>query len=234
MRQAILIWLVLTSLAIAQPKAVIDGPKSGATGDLIVLDGSQSVGDGHRWVMPTGLQTLGCGADAWPGQIAFASGKAGVYTFQLIVADKTAAIDYTMHTVTIGGATEPVEPGPVDPTPTPVPELEKLEKLSYESASRLADSATAKGLADSILAVDAQISAMCSRQQCPTLQAAQAMMVAAIEQRLLERTGASRNVNWLDGWRKPMNEAISKMQGVDVPKYQAIMRAMAAGLSKAQ
>jgi hypothetical protein len=232
MRQAILIWLVLTSLAIAQPKAVIDGPKSGATGDLIVLDGSQSVGDGHRWVMPTGLQTLGCGADAGPGQIAFASGKPGIYTFQLIVADKTAAIDYVMHTVTIGGATGPVEPDPVDPTPTPVPELEKLEKLSTESASRLADTPTAKAIASAILAVDQHIESMCNSGQCPGLDAAKAMMVGGIENALSARPRTSLRVNWLDGWRKPMDAAIKSLNPKDVPTYRATMRAVASGLNR--
>ena len=230
--RSLIFWLVLIGVSYGQPKAIVTGPTNSTTGDLVVLDGSSSVGDGHKWIMPAGLQTLGCDPAAGVGQIAFASGRPGIFTFTLIVADKTAAIDYATHTVTIGDGTGPVDPGPIDPTPTPVPELEKLEKLSYESASRLADATTAKGLADSILAVDAQISSLCSRRFCPTLQDAQAMMVAAIETRLLERTGSSRDVHWLDGWRRPMNEAIAKIQNVDVPKYQAIMRAMAAGLAR--
>lgn len=232
MARSLILWLMLAGVCFGQPKAVIEGPTIGATGDLVVLDGSRSTGDGHEWVMPAGLQTLGCDVATGVGQIAFASGRPGQFTFTLIVADKTAAIDYVTHTVTIGGGTGPVDPGPVDPTPTPVPDLKKLEDLSYESASRLADAATAKGLADSILAVDAQIAAMCSKGQCPGIQSAQSMMVSAIERRLLERGGASRSVNWLDGWRKPINEALSKLQGVDVPKYQAAMRAVAAGLSR--
>lgn len=231
MARSLILWLMLVSVCYGQPKAVIDGPTSGATGDLVVLDGSKSVGDGHKWVMPTGLQTLGCDVATGVGQIAFASGRPGQFTFTLIVADKTAAIDYVTHTVTIGSG-GPVDPGPIDPTPTPVPDLKKLEDLSYESASRLADAATAKGLADSILSVDARITGMCASGQCPGLQTAQSMMVSAIEQRLLQRTGNSRNVNWLEGWRKPINDALSKLQGVDVPKYQAAMRAVASGLSR--
>lgn len=222
-----LLFTIATNVALAQPKAVIDGPKSGATGDLIVLDGSQSVGDGHLWVLPANLQTLACG-DVGPGQIAFASGKAGVYTFALIVADKTAAIDHVTHTVAIGGA---IEPEPVDPPdePTPAPEL---EKLSYESASRLADFVTAAGLADSILAADAQIENMCKVGQCPGLAQAQAIMVSAIERRLLARAGVSRNVDWLNGWRKPINAELAKLINVDVSKYRAAMRSVAAGLSR--
>lgn len=234
MTRGLILWLILAGVCFGQPKAVIEGPTRGATGDLVVLDGSSSTGDGHKWIMPAGLQTLGCEAGAGVGQIAFASGRPGVYSFTLIVADKQAAIDYAIHTVTIGSGTGPVDPGPIDPTPTPVPDLNKLEQLSYESASRLADATTARGLVDSILGVDAQISSLCSRRLCPTLQDAQAMMVSAIETRLLERTGVSRNVNWLAGWRKPINDAIARLQNVDVPKYQAAMRAVASGLSRVQ
>lgn len=226
--RSLIIALMLTSAVMAEVNAVIEGPTIGTPGDLVVLDGSRSVGDGHQWIMPTNIQTLACAPISGPGQIAFASGKAGTFTFTLIVADKTAAIDYATHTVTIGSG------GPVDPPPTPmpVPDLRRIEELSYESASRLADATTAKGLADSILAVDAQIAGLCARGQCPGLQSAQSMMVSAIERRLLERTGASRNVDWLNGWRKPVNDALAKLQGVDVPKYQAAMRAVAAGLSR--
>ena len=230
MRNAVcVILLLLANVAHAQPRAVINGPMTGATGDLIVLDGSSSVGDGHKWVMPANLQTLGCG-DVGPGQVAFASGKAGVYTFALIVADKTAAIDYVTHTVTIGGTTEPDPTDPPD-VPTPAPEL---EKLSFESASRLADATTARGLADAIMAVDSQIESLCSAGQCPTVSTAQSMMVNAIERRLLARTGASRNVDWLNGWRKPVNDALGKLTAVDLVKYRAAMRSVAAGLSRVQ
>lgn len=236
MWRVLAIWLLLASPTLADAVAIIDGPKTGRVGDLIVLDGSQSVGDGFRWIVPEGLQTLNCGQGG-PGQLAFASGKAAAYTFTLIAADKEASIDYVTHTVTITGGLQPTptpdpEPDPVpdDPTPTPVPVLEQLEKLSRESAARLADEVTAKGLADAILATDAQIESMCASGQCPGLSAAKQMMVVAIERRLLAREGASRNVNWLDGWRKPINEAISRLNAVDVPSYRAVMRAVASGL----
>lgn len=222
--------------SLAEVNAVIDGPETGNPGDLIVLDGGQSTGDGHRWIIPEGLQTLACGS-AGPGQLAFASGTAGAYTFGLIVADKEASIDYVTHTVTIAGSLPVPDPDPTpdpdpDPTPTPVPELEQIEKLSAESAARLADSTTAKSIAEAITLVETEIDAMCSRGQCPGLDATKSMMVAAIERKLLERRGASRSVNWLDGWRKPINEAISRLQITDVPTYRAVMRAVAAGLGR--
>jgi hypothetical protein len=239
-----LLAILLCSPSLADVRAVIDGPATGNPGDLIVLNGMNSVGDGHHWVIPEGLQTLACG-NAGPGQLAFASGRAGSYTFGLIVADKEAAIDYVTHTVRIGGSlpqpppTEPDQPDlpipdPDEPEqPTPVPGLEQIEKLSMEKAAALADSTTAKSIAQGILEVDRQIEVMCSRGQRPGLPAVKQMMVATIEGRLLGRRGASLNVNWLDGWRKPINEAINRLNAVDVPSYRAIMRAVAVGLTKA-
>jgi hypothetical protein len=246
MLKALCIIALLAVTSFADVKAVIDGPSTGNPGDLIVLNGVNSIGDGHRWVIPEGLQTLACGT-AGPGQLAFASGRAGSYTFGLIVADKEAAIDYVTHTVKIGGSLP--QPPPTDPDqpdlpipdpdepdepdqPTPVPGLEQIEKLSMEKAASLADSTTAKSIAQGILEVDRQIEVMCSRGQCPGLASVKQMMVATIEGRLLGRRGASLNVNWLDGWRKPINEAINKLNAVDVPSYRAIMRAVAVGLSQ--
>lgn len=241
MIRCLILVVLLSATSLADVAAVIDGPKLASPGDLVVLDGSQSVGDGHRWVIPDGLQTLACG-NVGPGQLAFASGKAGAYTFGLIVADKEASIDYVTHTVTIAGSLPTPEPvpdpvpdqpeEPEQPGPTPVPGLEQLEKLSAERSAALADPETAKGLAEIIRNTDRAIEQMCAGGQCPGLSATKAMMVAAIEQRLAARRGASLQVNWLDGWRVPVNEAINRLNAADVPTYRAMMRAVAAGLSR--
>ena len=237
--KSLLIWLALATVALADVQAIIDGPTSGNAGDLVVLDGSKSVGDGWKWLLPDGLQTLSCGANDTPGQVAFAVGRPGKYTFALILADKNAAIDYVSHTVVIGGTLPGPEPDPTpdpepdpQPEPTPVPELERLERLSTESAARLADAVTARGLAEAIMSVERQIEAMCAAGQCPGLSAAKAMMVGAIERRLLARTGSSRNVNWIDGWRVPIDTRIKSLNPQDVPTFRAMMRAVAAGLTK--
>lgn len=228
--RSLIITLLFASTAFAEVNAVIEGPTTGNPGDLVVIDGSRSVGDGHQWIMPSNIQALACAPISGPGQVAFASGIAGTFTFTLIVADRTAAIDYAVHTVIIGGNPQPHPPDVPTPVPTPAPDL---EKISYESASRLADATTARGLADSILAVELQIAGLCSRGQCPELKTAQSMMVVAIERRLSERIGASRNVDWLNGWRKPINTALARLTSMDLVKYQAAMRAIAAGLSRA-
>ncbi len=224
--------VLFCSTAMAEVKAVITGPAQGNPGDLVVLDGGQSTGDGHRWIIPEGLQTLACGT-VGPGQVAFASGKAGTYTFGLIVADKEAAIDYVTHTVTIKGSLPQPDPDPIpDPEPTPVPELKQIETLSMESAAKLADATTAKAIQAAIVGVEKEIDLMCSRGQCPGLETAKAMMVAAIESTLNARSRTSLKVNWLDGWRRPVDAAIKRLNAADVPAYRAIMRAVAAGLAR--
>ena len=241
-------WFALAAIfccttTLADVRAIIDGPTSGNAGDLVVLDGSKSVGDGWKWLLPEGLQTLSCGATDSPGQVAFAVGKPGRYTFALILADKEAAIDYVSHTVVIGGSLPDPTPDPdptpnPDPTPdpqpepTPVPELERLEKLSQESAARLADAVTARAIGEAILAVDRRIDAMCASGQCPGLSSAKAMMVKAIEDTLLYRKGSSRDVMWVDGWRVPIDTRIKSLNPMDLPTYRAMMRAVAVGLTK--
>lgn len=218
----------LPSTLMAEAVATIKGPTEGRQGDLIVLDGAESVGDGFRWISPEGIQTLNCG-NGGPGQLAFASGKAAKFTFTLIAADKEANIDFVTHTVTIGTPAPVPDPNPPD-DPTPVPSLDALRDLAKERAMGLSDKETAKGLAQAILAVDAKAEELCSTGQCPGLAQLKAMMVAAIEQRLQQRKGSSLLVNWLDGWRKPVNDAIVKLNIVDVPTYRAAMRAVAVGL----
>lgn len=153
-----------------------------------------------------------------------------------VISEGPLQWDDELVTVVVGDS--PIPPDPTDPTdptdpidPVPVPVLEGLTKLSAESAARLNDSPTAKALAAAIRSTDAELEAMCSRGQCPGLNAAKAAMVAAIERTLLLRGDASRRVNWLDGWRVPINQRLQDINPADVPTYRAAMRAVATGLS---
>lgn len=234
---AIVLSLSFGPWAIAEVSAVIDGPTEGRTGDLVVLSGEQSVGDGYRWIPPPGLQTLECQGAA--RQIAFASGRSGQFTFTLVLADTEANIAYATHTVAISSSGEQPAPGPdPDPGPEPDPEpepgnYEGIRRLSMESAEALADRATAQSLSAAIRAADEAMEQLCRTGQCPGLAAAKQMMVAAIERSLLLRAGNSRRVNWLDGWRRPLNEALGQLPLDTVPAYRAAMRAAALGLSQA-
>ena len=216
-------------------EAKISGPNTARTGDLVVISAKESTGKAFKWIMPANIQTLSC-SDL---EFGFASGTPGVYTFTLIAADTEGdgdQIAVASHTVRVGGAVTPppVEPEPEEPEePTPPPsDLEKLRKLSKESAARLADTTTARGLSATIQAKATEIAAMCDAGQCPTLDGAKRLMVAAIENRLLARTGNSRNVNWADGWRVPINEGLKATNTTTVANYLTAMRAIAVGLSE--
>lgn len=108
---------LLLLLLFCEVHAVISGPAQSPPGDLVVLHSTESVGDNYKWVAPPGLQTLECS-----GNLAFATGKPGTYTFLLIAADKEAAIDVASHTVTVGSPPE----NPADPTPTPATDFAKI------------------------------------------------------------------------------------------------------------
>jgi len=199
------LWIVaLLACSGFAAEAKISGPATAKTGDLVVINAKESTGKAFKWVMPEGLATLSCSEL----EFGFASGTPGVYTFTLIAADTEGdgdKISVASHTVRVGGAVVDPDPKPDPEEPTPPPSnLEELRKLSKESASRLADSTTAKGLSEAIQTEASRIAKMCEQGQCPTLDGAKRLMVIAIENRLLARAGYSRNVNWTDGWRGPI------------------------------
>lgn len=232
MRTAMLIVLLLCSTALAQPKANIQGPGEALAGDLVVLSARESVGDGFRWVQPEGVQTLQCGDGM---DLAFASGRPGVYTFMLIAADKEAAIDYARHSVVIRAqGTEPappVEREPEKPTP-PAPPLQELVELSRNSSKALGDQPTATALAATIRATAGSIQSRCDAGTCPGLAEAKRLMVQSIEMTLLARSGNSRNVDWANGWRVPVNAKLQSINTTTVPAYLTAMRAVATGLAE--
>lgn len=123
---------------------------------------------------------------------------------------------------------KPEEPGP-DP-PKPAPGLDGIEELSKQLADKLDDSATRVALASAITKACDDLDAMCKSGQCPGLPQAKMTVVAAIEQTLALR--AKPDKNWLDGWRRPISEAISKLNPVDPPTYISIMRTAAQGLER--
>jgi hypothetical protein len=214
-------------------EAKISGPNTAKTGDLVVISAKESTGKAFKWIMPSNIQTLSC-SDL---EFGFASGTPGVYTFTLIAADTESdgnQIAVASHTVRVGGAVEPAPEEPEQPPPDePTPGLfEALRKLSQESATRLNDKTTATGLAETIRAKADEIEAMCERGQCPTLDGAKRLMVVAIENRLLARSGVSRNVNWADGWRVGINAELKASNTQTVALYLAAMRAVALGLTQ--
>jgi hypothetical protein len=229
------LWIVaLLACSGFAAEAKISGPATAKTGDLVVINASESTGKAFKWVMPEGLATLSCSEL----EFGFASGTPGVYTFTLVAADTEGdgdKISVASHTVRVGGVVVVPDPDPKpDPEePNPPPSnLDELRELSKESAAKLADSITARGLSEAIQTEASRIAKMCEQGQCPTLDGAKRLMVQSIENRLLMRAGASRNVAWSSGWREPINAALKVNPATTVEAYLAAMRAVAVGLSE--
>lgn len=123
-------------------------------------------------------------------------------------------------------------PGPVEPPPPPPPPpiSQDLVDISRRAAAALNDRETSAGLATTIRTTIAGIEQQCATGQCPGLDAVKASMVRAIESRLATRTGASRDIDWLNGWRVPINKALQDASTRDVPAYLSAMKAVATGL----
>jgi hypothetical protein len=208
--------LLLCCSSFAQITAVIDGPETAAPGDLVVLSGSNSIGEGFRWITPDNLQTIsvGCNNDK---EIAFATSKPGKYEFILTVAGKyneTIVIEYDKHVVTVTG-TPPVDP-PVDP---PTGNFDYLTKVS--SDNKPVDPPTQSALKSSI---NATVEVL--RQNPPALNQATVTMQFNIEKTLEKRTGMSARTDWLP-WRRAVNSAIKV---TNVEEYLLSMTAVAKGL----
>lgn len=168
--------------------------------------------------MPVEVKELGPGAF-----IVLGSGTVRVEV--TIVDFDKRLFDQDEFQITIGKAPDPT-PGPVDP----VPPNQDLARISREAASKLNDPSTALALAAAINETATSIDQQCQSGQCPGLAQCKAMMVTAIEGRLLMRTGSSLNVDWLNGWRVPINNALKSLNTSDVPTYLASMRSVASGL----
>lgn len=213
----------------AQVQAVITGPTEARVGDLVVLSGRESSGDNFKWVEPQKIQTMMCGDGK---DLAFATGTPGRYQFMLIAADKQADIHYAQHTVIVRGTMVPEpEPTPEPEPDLPPPDMQELVKVSRDAAVKLNDAPTARAIATAIQEAVSNIESGCKSGACPELEAAKLSVVKAIELALLARTGNSRNIDWMNGWRVPVNAAVTGLAIGDVPSYLAAMRAVAVGLN---
>lgn len=213
---------VVTVAAYAEVNAVIEAPKSANIGDLVVIDSTKAVGDNKLWVVDPRLtgKYLQFG-----DQIVFASGTPGNYKFQLIVADKEAAIDQTTHEVQVGSGNPPTQPDPPtdpkpeDPKPDP-PTTGKVRGLSRASAELLNDKDTAKLLVAELENAVSKISSLPVADQRELVQ-------MAVAKALLERKGASQKVDWHNGWRVKVNEALASEPD---SQYPSLIREAIEGL----
>jgi hypothetical protein len=210
MKSLLAILLLIPSLAIAQPQAVIDAPTRVNIGDLVIVDGGKSVGDNHLWVVDERAKGryLEIPADR---RVVFAIGTPGRYSFQLIIADMSAGISQATHFLEVGGVTlPPIEPKPPvdDPKPPKPPESEPkppqtaITEVSRRGVVALNDSATASALRDALQKV----------VQAPptTIERQRSAVQDAIGSALLARQGVSREKDWLNEWRIPVNVELEK------------------------
>ena len=217
-------FLLLTSSLLADVSAVITGPTTARTGDLVVLSAKDAKGDNFSWIIPASLQVMQCNADQ---DLGFASGTPGVYTFYLIAADKSASIDYVSHTVTVtSGGTLPDTPD--DPEPTPALPLEELTKLSERLANEANDDATAALIANYLEQTAANIKAMCAAGNCPTQTEAISAYQRTIGNALSQRPRGSQS-NWVP-WRKGIDEFVRKLKLETLEQLEAVYLAIANGL----
>lgn len=218
---ALLLLFSLTAICQAEVKAVIDGPTKAFPGDLVVLSGNKSVGDGFRWITPDRIQTITVGCNT-ENQIAFATSRAGTYEFILIVADKEASIDYVKHTIVIGTSTSPIDP--IDPPPEePLPpdtNFDKFKVVSSNASKALNDPTTAAELKKTITA------ALLTLNNADMTTATTAIRLA-IDNALEKRVGDSRKKDWLS-WRIAVNKELKDIANVN--DYRKAMLAVSEGL----
>lgn len=110
--------LLLLSVLSADAKAIISGPDIAQAGDLVVLDGSKSVGSHLVWVPVTEFKGW---ASVENGKRCFLSARRpGKYTLMLIAVDaKTETVSHDTHTITLTDTLP--DPNPPVPPPDPIP-----------------------------------------------------------------------------------------------------------------
>jgi hypothetical protein len=226
MRFLLALLLLIPSLAIAQPMAIIDAPSTVNVGDLVIIDGGKSTGDNHLWVVDERAQGrfLEIPADR---RVVFAIGTPGKYSFQLIIADTSAGISQAIHYIQVGGVVQP--PPVVDPKPPieepkppvepPAPPATAITEVSRRGVIALNDAATAAALRDALTQV----------VQAPptTIERQRSAVQDAIGNVLLARQGVSREKDWLNEWRIPVNAEIDKTVNDD--NYIALIKQVIAG-----
>jgi hypothetical protein len=209
-------------------KATIKGPSTALAGTLVFLSHQDAVGENKVWIIPEELksQSATCGSN-----IFFSIPSPGKYQFGLIVADKTAAIDYQFHTIDVVGMLPTTPPGtgptPVPtpvPTPTPVPSpnFDSLRVVSRTGIDTLKDASTTQLLQTNLIKTINSLP--------PTLPEAKGAVTATIELCFSIRQIDSKGKDWLNVWRIPVDREIAKYNPQDVGAYRECMKAVVRGL----
>lgn len=219
--------------------AVISGPATAPSGELVVLSSSRSVGVSYVWIIPEDKAKVADGCGGVDSQVFFATSIPGTYQFILVVSDKDAKLTYAIHHVTIPGAGGVPDPNPIDPVPPPPVDpgpgepdygrYENLFKTSQLNSRQLEDQDTRGALH---LALNEFLEKTRPKLGTPgvTIPALQTAFTLAIEDVLLMRKGKSRDVEWEQGWRVPNSQWIAQENPTTPESYFQAMIAVTAGL----
>jgi hypothetical protein len=217
--------------------AVISGPATAPSGELVVLSSSRSVGVSYIWIIPEDKAKVADGCGGVDSQVFFATSIPGTYQFILVVSDKDAKLTYAIHHVTIPGAeglpepgpTDPVQPPPVDPEPG-FGRYENLFKTSQLNSRQLDDPNTREALHTSLTALLETLRPRLTGTPPLTVAAMQTAVTGAIEDVLLFRKDSSRDIEWEQGWRVPNSQWLAQENPTTPEAYFQAMMALTAGL----
>lgn len=133
LKQTLALILLWPAVLFGQANAVIDGPDQVKPGDLVVLDGSESLADDREWILVNSdKQFLSFEHDQ---KLVFASGTPGEYVFILAVSLSDAngsAVSVAQHVVTVGKP----DPGPDDPDDPDEPDLTDIGLAAKAAVER--------------------------------------------------------------------------------------------------
>ena len=218
--KSLIIFLCLVSSTFAQAplKAIIKGPTEVLAGTLVFISNEDAVGDNKVWIFPEGLkeQVATCASSVF-----LVLPTPGNYKFGLIVADKSANIDYTFITIkAVSSVTvPPVEPPPVV---TPPSSLLPLRKISQAGSSFLLDNETSKKL-------NIELTRLSTAILTKSLPEAKLEVIAGLDRVFASRSFESRKKDWITNWRIPIGAELDKLN-LDVPTYSAALQAIAGSL----
>lgn len=194
--------------------AVITGPHEASVSEPVILDASSSTADIVRWVYPKELKP---DIDKCGTRLLFVPQEQGKVTFSLVAIKFVPTIEVSLatHDIVVGS------PGGEIPAPVPVP---GLVSFVAETTAELNDEPTVKSLINHLEKAVAHI------KTSNNLDVAKAVLRLAVEVALSERKGDSTRVDWLNGWRRPVDAKIQEINPGNVVSYASCIEQVITGL----
>jgi hypothetical protein len=207
------------------PLLKVNGPSEAEPGQLIVLS-AESDGTYFLWIPDASLgQVLQCN----PKQIGMATPRVGIHKVVVVASNDKGEMAFTTHVVVIKSLTPvtPIPPTdpvkPVDPV-QPIKDFAEFTNLSKKSVATLKDNPTALQLKNALSRVYPEL------LKLQNVTEAKQMVTKTIQDVLLLRTGTSKDVPWLSGWREPLFLLVEKYKFFTVKEYADSIKATMEGL----